>query len=74
VPLAGAQPSLEEGVNAVAVRWIAVTLVVTLLFTALAARAAGQVPMPFVVLVFWSCLLAHALALPVGILLGYRKR
>jgi hypothetical protein len=37
-------------------------------------RAAGQVPMPFVVLVFWSCLLSHALALPVGILLGYRRR
>jgi uncharacterized membrane-anchored protein len=37
-------------------------------------RAAGQVPMPFVVLVFWSCLLVHALALPVGILLGYRRR
>jgi hypothetical protein len=37
-------------------------------------RAAGQVPMAFVVLVFWSCLLAHALALPVGNLLGYRRR
>jgi len=37
-------------------------------------RAAGQVPMVFVVLVFWSCLLVHALALPVGILLGYGRR
>jgi hypothetical protein len=37
-------------------------------------RSEGQVPMAFVVLVFWSCLLAHALALPVGILLGYRRR
>jgi hypothetical protein len=36
--------------------------------------AAGQVPMPFIVLAFWSCLLSHALALPVGILLGYRRR
>jgi uncharacterized membrane protein len=39
-----------------------------------AFRAAGQVPMAFVVLVFWSCLVGHALALPVGILVGYRRR
>ena len=37
-------------------------------------HAAGQVPVAFVVLVCWSCLLVHALALPVGILLGYRRR
>jgi hypothetical protein len=37
-------------------------------------HSAGQVPMPFVVLVFWSCLLSHALALPVGIVVGYRRR
>jgi len=37
-------------------------------------HAEGQVPVAFLFLVFWSCLLAHALALPVGILLGYRRR
>jgi len=37
-------------------------------------HAAGQVPVAFVVQVCWSCLLVHALALPVGILLGCRRR
>jgi len=34
----------------------------------------GQVPMPFLVLLCWSCLLVYALALPAGILLGYWRR
>jgi hypothetical protein len=37
-------------------------------------HAEGQVPIALIVLVFWSCLLVHALALPVGILVGYRRR
>jgi len=39
-----------------------------------AYRVPGQVPVPFLVLMFWSCLLVYALTLPVGILLGYRRR
>jgi len=39
-----------------------------------AFRAQGQVPTAFLALVFWSCTLVYALALPVGIPLGYRRR
>jgi len=37
-------------------------------------HAAGSVPVPFLVLVNWSCLVVYALALPVGILIGYWRR
>jgi hypothetical protein len=37
-------------------------------------RTEGTVPMAFVVVACWSCFVVHALALPVGILLGYRRR
>jgi len=33
----------------------------------------GQVPVVFLVLIFWSCLFVISLALPAGILLGYRR-
>jgi len=39
-----------------------------------AFRAPGQVPTAFLALECWSCLLVYSLALPVGILLGYRRR
>ena len=39
-----------------------------------AFHAQGQVPTAFLALVFWSCALVYSLALPVGILLGYRRR
>lgn len=34
---------------------------------------AGAVPMSYVILLFWSCLVIHLLGLPVGILVGYRR-
>lgn len=34
----------------------------------------GAVPVFYLYLVFWSCLLVHLLALPVGIIAGYRRR
>lgn len=34
---------------------------------------AGAVPMAYVILLFWSCLVIHLLGLPVGILVGYRR-
>jgi hypothetical protein len=36
-------------------------------------RDAGAVPMAYVILLFWSCLVIHLLGLPVGILVGYRR-
>jgi hypothetical protein len=33
----------------------------------------GTVPLAYVPIVFWSCLLVNLLALPVGVLAGYRK-
>jgi uncharacterized membrane protein len=33
----------------------------------------GQVPVAFLVLIFWSCLLVSAMALPMGVLIGYRR-
>lgn len=35
---------------------------------------AGAVPVFYLVLVFWSCLVVYSLGLPVGVLLGYRRR
>jgi hypothetical protein len=35
---------------------------------------AGAVPLFYVILIFWSCLVAYSLGLPLGILIGYRKR
>lgn len=35
--------------------------------------SAGAVPVTFMQLVFWSCLLVNLLALPAGVLMGYRK-
>jgi len=34
---------------------------------------AGAVPLFYLYLVFWSCVVVHLLGLPVGILLGYRR-
>ena len=35
---------------------------------------AGAVPTFYIILVFWSCLVVYLLAIPLGILLGYRSR
>lgn len=35
---------------------------------------AGAVPLFYLYLVFWSCLLMNIIGLPVGILIGYRRR
>ena len=37
-------------------------------------HSAGAVPTYYVTLLFWSCLVAYILALPLGVLLGYRRR
>lgn len=37
-------------------------------------HAAGAVPLFYLYLIFWSCWAASLLALPVGILVGYRRR
>ena len=37
-------------------------------------RGSAGVPTLYLYLVFWSCIVMHALALPLGILLGYRRR
>jgi len=36
-------------------------------------HAAGAVPLAYLYLVFWSCVVVHLLGLPVGVLLGYRR-
>jgi len=36
-------------------------------------REAGAIPVAWLMLVFWSCVVANVLALPLGILLGYRR-
>ena len=37
-------------------------------------HGAGAVPTFYLFLVFWSCVIVHMLAVPVGVLLGYRRR
>lgn len=37
-------------------------------------RDTGQIPLVYLALIFGSCFLAGTLALPVGVLLGYRRR
>ena len=37
-------------------------------------HSAGAVPLFYLYLIFWSCWAASLLALPLGILIGYRKR
>jgi hypothetical protein len=34
----------------------------------------GAVPLFYVMLLFWSCLVVHLLGLPLGVLIGYRRR
>jgi hypothetical protein len=36
--------------------------------------AAGTVPLPYLLLLFWSCVLMFFVGLPVGILVGYRSQ
>jgi hypothetical protein len=36
-------------------------------------RGSGGVPLAYIQLVFWSCVLVNLWALPVGVLIGYRK-
>jgi hypothetical protein len=49
------------------------TLAAWLVFLTLRYHSAGAVPMVFVYLIFFSALIAYALGLSLGILLGYRK-
>jgi hypothetical protein len=52
---------------------ILLTLAVWLIGLQESFHGAGSVPIYFLYLVFWSCLLVSLLAFPVGILVGYGK-
>jgi uncharacterized membrane protein/predicted secreted protein len=52
---------------------IIVSMVIWLVILNEAFREAGWIPVMFLTLIFWSCLLVAMLALPLGVLLGYRR-
>ncbi len=37
-------------------------------------HSAGAVPLFYMYLIFWSCLIVNLMALPIGILIGYRRQ
>ena len=37
-------------------------------------HSAGAVPLFYLYLIFWSCLIVNLMALPIGILIGYRRQ
>ena len=49
------------------------TLVVWVIGLTESFHAVGAVPLYYLNLVFWSCLVVNLLALPLGVLLGYRR-
>ena len=53
---------------------ILVTLAVWMVGLTESFRDPGGIPTLYMYLVFWSVLVIHVLALPVGVLLGYRRR
>lgn len=61
--------------RAPAVQGVAVIVALAIWIIGLAEHfhAAGAVPVFYLYLLFWSCLLVNVLALPVGILAGYRR-
>ena len=61
--------------RAPAVQSLATILALALWTVALTERfwAVGQLPLSFLQLVFWSCVLVNLLSLPVGVLIGYRR-
>lgn len=61
--------------RAPAVQSLATILALALWTVALTERfwAVGELPVTFLQLVFWSCVLVNLLSLPVGVLIGYRR-
>jgi len=53
---------------------ILITLVIWLIGLQETFRAEGAVPIAYLYLVFWSCLVVSLLAFPLGILVGYRRQ
>lgn len=53
---------------------VLVTLVIWTIGLAEHFHAAGAVPVSFLYLVCWTCIVVHFLGLPVGVLIGYRRR
>jgi len=51
-----------------------VTLAIWIIGLAEHFHDAGTVPLFYLYLIFWSCLLVNVLGLPVGVLVGYRRR
>jgi hypothetical protein len=51
-----------------------ITLAVWIVGLAEHFHEAGAVPLLYLYLIFWSCLLVNVLGLPVGVLIGYRRR
>lgn len=62
--------------RAPAVQGVATLLTLAMWVIALTERFhdAGAVPVFYLTLLFWSCLMVHLLGLPLGILIGYRRR
>lgn len=52
---------------------VLVTLAISLVGLQESFRAEGAVPLVYLNLVFWSCIVVSLLALPLGILLAYRR-
>ena len=61
----------SQGLRSVA---ILMTLVIWLIGLQETFRAEGAVPIAYLYLVFWSCLVVSMLAFPLGILVGYRRQ
>jgi len=61
----------SQGLRSVA---ILTTLVIWLIGLQETFRAEGAVPIAYLYLVFWSCLVVSLLAFPLGILVGYRRQ
>lgn len=55
------------------VQAVVVSLVIWIVILNEAFWSVGSIPLMFLTLIFWSCLLVIMLALPLGVLLGYRR-
>ena len=82
----GAQAKREDGIlderdkdilaRAPAVQGVAMLLTLAVWVVGLTEHfhEAGAVPHFYLYLIFWSCVLVDALGLPLGVLIGYRRR
>jgi hypothetical protein len=58
---------------AVQVRALIVAIAAWTVVLTEAFRQSGQVPVFYLTLIFWTCVVVAAMALPIGVLLGYRS-